>query len=325
MKKISVIVPVYNVEEYLPKCLDSIINQTLKDIEIIVVNDGSPDNSQKIIDKYKKKDKRIISIIKENGGLGSARNTGVSKSTGEYIYYLDSDDYIELDMLENMYNEAKDKNLDIVICGYNSVYGSKKVPSIISEKLIKETKNNDKSKIFNTVSAWCKIYKRDFLLKQEVKFVEEKVWYEDLAYSIKLMSSTNKIGIVNKPFYNYLIRENSIMNSSKLPKNLDIILAFEDVISYMEKTNKYDEFYSEVEFLAIDNILISGISRIIRSKGDRKTKREIITKFLTYMKKFPNYKKNKYLTRLSRNRKVIYRLVLLKQYWLIGLIFKIKR
>ena len=92
MKKVSVIIPVYNVEDYLEKCLDSVINQTLKDIEIIVVNDGSPDNSQKIIDEYKKKDKRIISIMKENGGQASARNLGIKKARGEFLCFVDSDD-----------------------------------------------------------------------------------------------------------------------------------------------------------------------------------------------------------------------------------------
>ena len=118
MKKVSVIIPVYNVEDYLEKCLDSVINQTLKDIEIIVVNDGSPDNSQKIIDKYRKKDKRIISVMKENGGQASARNLGIKKSHGEFLCFVDSDDWIELDMLEVLYNNAKENHSDIVTCDY---------------------------------------------------------------------------------------------------------------------------------------------------------------------------------------------------------------
>src|SRR5574344_2022066 len=103
MIKVSVIVPVYNVEKYLPKCLDSLVNQTLQDIEIIVVNDGTKDNSQKIIDKYAKKYKNIKSYIKENGGLSDARNYGVAKANGEYISFIDSDDYIDKKMLEKMY------------------------------------------------------------------------------------------------------------------------------------------------------------------------------------------------------------------------------
>ena len=108
MVKVSIIVPVYNVEKYIKKCLDSLVNQTLKDIEIIVVNDGSPDNSQKIIDKYVKEyPTKVKSYITENGGQGSARNFGIYKATGEYILYVDSDDYIELNMAELLYKEAK--------------------------------------------------------------------------------------------------------------------------------------------------------------------------------------------------------------------------
>ena len=324
-KKVSVIVPVYNVEEYLPKCLDSLINQTLKDIEIIVVNDGSPDNSQKIIDEYRKKDKRIISIVKENGGLGSARNVGLEKAKGEYIVYVDSDDWIELDMLEQMYNQGIDENADIVICGYKSVYPTREEIYSISSNIISDTLENKNSKIFNTVSVWCKIYKRDFLIKTKIKFVEDKVWYEDFAYTVKLLSQTKKISFVNKPFYNYLIRENSIMNNSKLLKNLDIILAFDDAINYLKENKIYDEFYSELQYLAIDNILISGITRIIRAKGDKKTKKEVINQFIQYMNdNFQDYKNNKYLNYLTRNRKIIYQLIVKKQYWLVALIFKIK-
>ena len=111
--KISVIVPVYNVEKYLEKCLDSLVNQTLKDIEIIIVNDGSLDNSQEIIDKYAKKHKTIKSYIKENGGLSDARNYGIKQASGKYISFIDSDDYVKENMYELMYNKLEEKNLKV--------------------------------------------------------------------------------------------------------------------------------------------------------------------------------------------------------------------
>ena len=120
--KVSIIVPVYNVESYLDKCLNSLVNQTLKDIEIIVINDGSTDNSQKIIDKYSKKYKNIINITKENGGVSEARNLGLEKASGEYIGFLDSDDWIEPDMYELMYQKAKTENFDIVACDTQAIY-----------------------------------------------------------------------------------------------------------------------------------------------------------------------------------------------------------
>ena len=117
MKKVSVIVPVYNVEDYIEECLESLVNQTLEDIEIIVVNDGSPDNSQKIIDKYVEKyPNKIKSFIKENGGQGSARNLGIENSNGEYLSFVDSDDWLDKCALEKMYYIAKNNDSDIVIC-----------------------------------------------------------------------------------------------------------------------------------------------------------------------------------------------------------------
>lgn len=325
MPKISVIIPVYNVEEYLPKCLDSLINQTLKDIEIIVVNDGSPDNSEKIIKEYSKKDKRIVYIEKENGGQGSARNLGLKKARGEYVSFVDSDDYVELTMMEKMYYEAKNNKLDVVICGYKNINNGKTENYYVSKQIIQDTLDNKNSKIFNTVSPWCKIYNREFLLKTNITFIEEKVWYEDLPYSIKVLSQTSKIGFVNEPLYDYLIRENSTMNNNKLLKNLDLIIQMDDVIKFMEDNKLWSDFYNEMEFIAIDNILISGITRIIRANGDKEVKKEVINRYYEYIKtNFPNYKSNKYLSRLSNNRKIIYRLICLKQYFLVRLIFKIK-
>lgn len=324
MLKVSVIVPLYNVEKYIKKCLDSIVNQTLKDIEIIVVNDGSPDKSRKIVIDYQKKDKRIKLIDKENGGQGSARNVGLKSAKGEYISYVDSDDWIEKEMLEEMYNKAHMNKLEMVICGYKNINGNKIELCLANDNIIKDTLSNKNSKIFNIISPCCKLYKRTFLINSKVEFMENKIWYEDYAYSVKLLSLANKIDYVNKPLYNYLIRENSTMTNPKITKNLDIIIAVDDIISYMKEKGLYDRYYSEIEYTAIENILISGVTRIIRAKGNRKIKKEIINKLIKYMNNnFENYKRNSYLKNLTRNRKYIYKLINLKQYWLISLIFKI--
>ena len=126
MPKVSVIVPVYNVEEYLERCLDSLVNQTLKDIEIIIVNDGSTDGSKEIIQKYLNKYKNIVYLEKENGGLSSARNYGIPYAKGEYIGFVDSDDYVEITMYENMYNKAIEEKSDMVECDFIWEYPNKK-------------------------------------------------------------------------------------------------------------------------------------------------------------------------------------------------------
>ena len=317
--KVSIIMPVYNVEKYIDKCLDSLVNQTLKEIEIIVVNDGSPDNSQDIIDKYVKKyPQKVKSYIKENGGQGSARNFGLKVASGEYIGYVDSDDYVELDMYEKLYNKAKKEKLDIVICGSYNVCESGKKEVELNRKIFGDKKKNA---FFGRMAVWNKIYKRELLLDSGLTF-RSKLWYEDLDFTIQILAKAKKVGYVNKPFYNYLIREGSTMNNSNVDRNLELLLAFDEVI----KNKELEKYNSIIEFLAIDHIYISAVVRIINADVDKNKKREVINKLISYMdENFSNYRKNEYLYTLPRNRKIVYNLVRLRQYSLIRLIFKIKR
>ena len=321
--KLSIIVPVYGVEKYIDKCLNSLVKQSLKEIEIIVVNDGTKDNSQKIIDKYVKKyPDKIKSYIKENGGQGSARNYGLKKATGEYIGYVDSDDFVEKDMYKKLYNKAKENNYDIVVCGNYNVsedYQNKNIDTFINNY------NTDLENIFfGKMAVWNKIYKRDILIKNKLEF-KEKVWYEDLAFTLKAIMNSNTFAFIDEPLYDYLIREGSTMNNSNVKRNLEILEAFNDILSYIQH-NKKEEYFSKIEFLAIDHIYISAIVRVLKAEADDKVKRETINKLIDYMnKKFPNYKNNKYINTLSKNRKIIYKLINIKMYGLINLIFKVKK
>lgn len=321
--KLSIIVPVYGVEKYIDKCLNSLVKQSLKEIEVIVVNDGTKDNSQKIVDKYVKKyPDKIKSYIKENGGQGSARNYGLKKATGEYIGYVDSDDFVEKDMYKKLYNKAKENNYDIVVCGNYNVsedYQNKNIDAFINNY------NTDLENIFfGKMAVWNKIYKRDILIKNKLEF-KEKVWYEDLAFTLKAIMNSNTFAFIDEPLYDYLIREGSTMNNSNVQRNLEILDAFNDILSYIQH-NKKEEYFSKIEFLAIDHIYISAIVRVLKAEADDKVKRETINKLLDYMnKKFPNYKNNKYINTLSKNRKIIYKLINIKMYGLINLIFKVKK
>lgn len=321
--KLSIIVPVYGVEKYIDKCLNSLVKQSLKEIEIIVVNDGTKDNSQKIIDKYVKKyPDKIKSYIKENGGQGSARNYGLKKTTGEYIGYVDSDDFVEKDMYKKLYNKAKENNYDIVVCGNYNVsedYQNKNIDAFINNY------NTDLENIFfGKMAVWNKIYKRDILIKNKLEF-KEKVWYEDLAFTLKAIMNSNIFAFIDEPLYDYLIREGSTMNNSNVKRNLEILEAFDDILSYI-KHNKKEEYFDKIEFLAIDHIYISAIVRILKANADNKIKKETVNELICYMNKnFPNYKNNKYINTLSRNRKIIYKLINLKMYNLVNLIFKIKK
>jgi len=214
--KVSVIVAIYNTESFLRQNLDSIIGQTLHDIEIICVNDGSTDNSLDILNEYAKRDKRIKVISKENEGLGaaSARNLGLTIATGQYISILDSDDFFELDMLEKMVQKAEETDADIVVCSgmeYNNLYGSKtKSPSILNEKVIpkknvfsyKDCQNN----IFELSKgyAWNKLYRHYFLEKHNIRFQRIK-FTDDAYFTYAHMMLAEKITVVNESFVYYRV------------------------------------------------------------------------------------------------------------------------
>lgn len=227
MTKISVIIPIYNVEEYLEECINSVINQTFKDIEIICINDGSPDNSEKIVKKLAKKDKRIKYISKNNEGLSATRNRGVEESAGEYIYFLDSDDYIEPDTLETCYNYAKENELEVVYFGAESFYDSEELKErkktyetyykrqntydITSGQLLfREMQEKGEYR----ASIPMQFIKKNLITENNLSFIEGII-HEDEYYSLCLTMYSKKSGVLNKTFYNRRVRENSIMTTEE--------------------------------------------------------------------------------------------------------------
>ena len=289
--KVSVIVPVYNVEKFIDKCLNSLVNQTLKEIEIIVVNDGSPDNNQKIIDEYVKKyPDKIKSFIKENGGQGSARNMGIEKAVGEYISFVDSDDWLDLDTLEKMYFLAKKDKSDIVICDMVDHYANYTIYHNC-------TKYNSVFEV--TPSACNKIFKKELI--KDFRFLS-KLWYEDFNFTTKILFNTDKISNISEGFYHCNCGHESTMNNNNSKKNLDMIIIMDDIINYLKENKKYDE--NIVSYLIFDHILITTINRLALQKS--KDKKETINIFLKYCKdNISNYTKLPFYNKISRNRKII--------------------
>ncbi len=216
MKKISVIVPVYNVEEFLPQCLDSLLTQTLTDLEIICVNDGSTDNSSKILNDYEKKDKRIIIINQKNSGVCVARNIGIKAASGEYIGFVDSDDWIEPDFYQNLYNIAKERKADIVGTGFCGVKNNQK-KTLYSVKEIKNaTTPEGKFKIFKMPTnnyVWNKIYKKDLIIKNELLF-PIGMYYEDIVWSSQVMELSGLAVMIPSVGYNYRYNSCSIVHTT---------------------------------------------------------------------------------------------------------------
>lgn len=324
MAKVSVIVPVYNVEKYLERCLKSLVNQTFKDYEVIVINDGSPDNSQKIIDEYVEKYPDLIrSIIKENGGQGSARNLGIEMANGKYVMFVDSDDYVETNMIELLYNQIKTKKYDIVICNNYIEYENGLKIADLDESIYFNEKN---TYLFSKPAVWNKIFLKDIIVKNDIKF-REKLWYEDFDFTVNIYGLTKNIGFIKEPLYNYIIREGSTMNNSDVKRNLEIILAFDEILKFYKTKKIYSKHKAYLEFLAIYNVYIATSVRVINANADKKIKKEVLDKIRDYMQNnFKEFKNNKYINKyLNNNKKIIFNLLNIKQYWLIKLIFKIKK
>ncbi len=293
--KVSVIVPVWNVEKYIEQCLKSLVNQTLEEIEIIVVNDGSPDNSQTIIDKYVKKyPKKVKSFVKENGGQGSARNLGLEQAKGEYISFVDSDDWLELTALEKMYELGKKENADIVICDMVDHYanGSEKRYNCTNYDFIYET----------TPSACNKIFKRNII--KNIQFLN-KLWYEDFNFTTKILLNNPKIATISEGYYHCNCREESTMNNNNSLKNLDMLIIMNDLIEYSKTNHIYDE--NVFSFLIFHHILITSINRVARHSG--REKKEVIEKFIKYCQThIKDYKKMPFYVNIPKNRKIIAKL-----------------
>ncbi|WP_294064325.1 glycosyltransferase [uncultured Fusobacterium sp.] len=276
--KVSVIIPVYNVEDYIEKCLESVVNQTLKEIEIIVVNDGTKDNSIKKIEKYFS-DSRIKIINKQNGGLSSARNAGLEIAKGEYISFIDSDDFIEEKMLEELYNESE--NADIVFSN-NLNY------NMLDNKLSKEERefffdkmSNKGSYIcmYSSAVVWNKIYKRDFLEKNNLRFIEGII-HEDDIFTIKSHFLAEKVKYVKKFHYYYRInRKDSIMNNKVKNKHLENYK-----VIYEQVREFYDNF-NGTNFEKLRLYLLKSYYLIFRMRLEGNVNKIEITNFENNFKK----------------------------------------
>ncbi len=241
--KISVIVPVYNVEQYLDKCVQSIVTQTYKNLEIILVDDGSTDNSGAICDEWAKKDSRIVVIHKENGGLSDARNAGVLAASGEYIGFIDSDDYIEPVMYEKLYSLISVNDADMALCGVQRKNENGETFSPFSTRQIGKFQGEE---IFNTVDfnnpyyiiAWNKLYKRNLVLK--IQFPKGRL-HEDEFTAHRFYGECKKIVCCDTPLYHYLKRMGSIMRNGYSVKNLDAVYAFLDRYYYFKEIGRKKE------------------------------------------------------------------------------------
>lgn len=265
---VSVIIPVYNVEECIARCIDSIINQTFKNLEIILVDDGSSDKSGKICDEYAQNDSRIKVIHKENGGVSSARNTGLDIANGEYIGFVDSDDYIDANMYECLVNSIEDSNCDIVVCGYHEVLNDTTRDIKICEK---ETSITSREGILGLIEdktyrgyLWNRLYKRE--LFDGIRFPAIIVM-EDLYVNHLLFEKADKIHLLDKEFYYYIRREDSVTMKRRTKTDIAVFRY------HMDAYNRLIGDYKEKEML-LNSRRISAAFNVLLNIDANKLQKE---------------------------------------------------
>ena len=267
MEKVSVIVPIYNVEKYLKKCIESIINQSYQNIEILLINDGSTDNCENICKTYQLSDKRIKYYKKENGGLSSARNMGIDHATGTYLMFVDSDDFIDSMMVEKLINLAKKYDASIVECNYFEILENQKTIFKPMQDKIYSSNEAIVALIKNcgiTPTAWNKLYATK--LFKDIRY-KEGIYHEDEEIIVKLLSNCSKIVETRYPLYFYVKRNGSIINSNFNLKHLDIITIMQKRISFLKDLNINSSILGIAQ-CRLSNIYNEMYGKIILSQND---------------------------------------------------------
>ena len=293
--KVSVIVPIYNVEKYLHRCITSLVSQTLQEIEIILVNDGSPDQSQAIIDEFVAAyPNKVIGLQKENGGLSDARNYGIPYAKGEYIGFLDSDDYADVTMFEKLYEEAVRSEADIVTCGYYGVDENKNTYRYFQKGNMlhfgKSLEENPKLLYINAPYAWNKIYRRTLFEKTNILF-PKGLLYEDIATVYPLMVYANKIAKVDEPLVYYILKREGAITATFNDKILQMYDALRRMNDLYLDGDKFEDFKTSLGFINIKHTILRF--RDFTLYNDRKLQRKMVKEgFRLLNTYFPDWRNN---------------------------------
>lgn len=324
MPKFSLIVPVYKVEEYLPKCIESVLTQKHQDFELLLIDDGSPDNCGKICDEYAAKyPEKILAVHQPNGGAGAARNHGIRLSKGEYILFLDSDDSISEDLLSDLASVIEQNPVDLILYGARVIKDEKETgqlhEDVPTEQVIR-VKEHPKL-YFGVMAPWNRAYKKTLFTENGIDFAT-KVWYEDIRVVTKILAVSRTAYRLPKPYYRYIQREGSAMNNKNSGRNVEILYAYDDILSWYEERDLLQPHRAELAFQAVQHILLAATVRVLLIDK----KHELIGRFRSYMEEhFPDFRENPYLPLLDSNKQLIYKLLLKKRYGSIRWIFRIKR
>lgn len=320
--KLSIVIPVYNVEKYLADCLDSVLFHDIPDYEVIVVNDGSTDSSPKILKEYADRFPELLQVITtENGGVGSARNKGMEIAKGKYVLFLDSDDSYAEGAIPEILSQCDE---DFDICFFDAAAkneSGKIIGRVIGPSVVGEfTMETNPAVIFVQPSTWNKIFRLSLFTDHGI-FFPGSVWYEDLCTIPKLYIHTDKMIYVEKCWYNYMQRSGSIMNSRmKLERNLEIISACENLIAYYKSQGVFEQYYRELEYAVFYNELLCSIDRV--NMADRSS--PVQDRLLDwYLERFPDYKNNRYIAEMPWKYRLLFSLILRRKYGFLHVLVKL--
>lgn len=317
MVKVSVIVPVYNVENYIEKCLDSLLAQTIDEIEILAVDDGSKDTSGEIIDAYAAKYENITAFHKPNGGLSDARNFGLQYAIGEFIAFVDSDDYVDCDMLKKMVDKAILEDLDIVVCDTTIEYEHTAYPLASN---LHYTDDKVKAYIFAHPMACTRLVRKTIM--DQFQF-EKGIFYEDLNVTPTYVLATKRIGFLEEPFYHYVQRDASIMNQREFSeKLLDIFTVLQHVKDAFANQKMEKQYHDELEYLYIIHLLRSATLRFLQYKNGTGYVKRINEIMNTY---YPNWRQNIYFKRSNRKFRLVCWLAYKEHYSMLKGLMKLQK
>lgn len=297
MTDISIIVPVYNAEKYLKKCLDSLVNQTKKELEFILINDGSTDKSEEIIKTYK--DKRIKYFKNKNQGIGKTRNLGIEKSSGKYLMFLDSDDYFSNDACEILYKEAEKEKADLIVFDYYRVEKGN-LNEVKIESFNATNIKDDPNLLLKINLGPCnKIYKSDLIKNNDIKF-EENLKYEDTLFVVKAIYNAKKIIKLNRFLHYYMIHEKS-ETTVRDERVFDILKIVDKIRNYLKNDKSIKDSVDKLTVKILTNYTIQQ-----RYQSDKKLAMKFIDEVFKYLEKeIPDYKNNKYYSGRSFVKRTI--------------------
>lgn len=295
--KLSIVVAVYNLENYLPRCLDALVNQTLEEIEILCVDDGSTDSAPQIIDDYEKKyPKKVKAFHKKNGGEFTTRNYGLERATGEYVTFVDTDDYVEPNWAEKLYKAAHENNADIAVCGFERI--DTKTNKVISKNMVyfgnvlKEVSNEDDFMLYINPAPWNKIYKLELVKDQ--RFLNFR-GFNDMVFLVSSLTKVRKIVFIPDILYHYYLRYDSQIHSV----NKQDVENFKKYLLELKELYINENKYEEMKYILDSYVFIHlGISVMYRASYDKSIDmKKMMKETMEYIDlNFPNWRKSRFLT-----------------------------